>query len=100
MRGDDSGGPRSITSRATTGPATAVAIARAMPNPAIGTTLTARPPYYTDAMGQPLASSNPLALRQEISLLETASGAPATTDGLVQFKMLQGLLPAKLRSWA
>ena len=42
--------------------------------------------YFTDAMGQPLAWDNPLALRQEISTSESI-GSPATTDGLNQFKM-------------
>ena len=45
--------------------------------------------YYTDAMGQPLASTNPLALRQDISRSNSV-GAPATTDGLHQFKMRKG----------
>jgi hypothetical protein len=45
--------------------------------------------YYTDAMGQPLAASDPLALRQEISASHSV-GAPATTDGLHQFKMRKG----------
>jgi hypothetical protein len=45
--------------------------------------------YYTDAVGQPLASGDPLALRQEISTSESV-GSPATTDGLKQFKMRRG----------
>jgi hypothetical protein len=45
--------------------------------------------YYTDAHGQPLAASNPLALRQEISASNSV-GSPATTDGLHQFKMRKG----------
>jgi hypothetical protein len=45
--------------------------------------------YYTDAMGQPLAASDPLALRQEISASNSV-GSPATTDGLFQFKMRKG----------
>jgi hypothetical protein len=45
--------------------------------------------YYTDAAGQPLTASDPLALRQEISA-SSSVGAPATTDGLHQFKMRKG----------
>jgi hypothetical protein len=41
--------------------------------------------YYTDAMGQPLASNAPGALAQEISRSESV-GVPATNDGLKQFK--------------
>jgi hypothetical protein len=42
--------------------------------------------YYTDALGQPLASNAPGALVQEISRSESV-GSPATNDGLKQFKM-------------
>ena len=42
--------------------------------------------YYTDPTGNPVAPSHPYALRQEISASQS-TGAPATTDGLVQFKM-------------
>jgi hypothetical protein len=45
--------------------------------------------YYTDATGQPLAAGDPLALRQEISASNNV-GSPATTDGLIQFKMRKG----------
>ena len=45
--------------------------------------------YYTDAMGQSLASGNSLALKQEISA-SASVGSPATTDGLKQFKMRKG----------
>jgi hypothetical protein len=52
--------------------------------------------YYTDAMGQPLASSDPLALRQEISASNNV-GSPATTDGLFQFKMRKGFCQQRSR---
>jgi hypothetical protein len=42
--------------------------------------------YYTDATGGELAPTDPMALKQEISASDSIS-APATTDGLVQFKM-------------
>jgi hypothetical protein len=41
--------------------------------------------YYTDAMGQPSAATNPLALRQTISASNSV-GAPTTADGLNVFK--------------
>ena len=42
--------------------------------------------YYTDAMGAPMAASNPLALPQVISA-HNSIGAPATTDGQGAFKI-------------
>jgi hypothetical protein len=45
--------------------------------------------YYTDAVGQPVASTHPLALRQEISA-SASIGAPTTNDGLGAFKMRVG----------
>jgi hypothetical protein len=42
--------------------------------------------FYTDAFGNELPADDPMALRQEISQSENV-GAPATNDGLVQFKM-------------
>lgn len=42
--------------------------------------------YYTDAMGNPLASNAPGALVQELSRSDSV-GSPATSDGLKQFKM-------------
>jgi hypothetical protein len=42
--------------------------------------------YYTDPMGNQVASSSPYALAQFISPHQSV-GAPATTDGLHQFKM-------------
>ena len=42
--------------------------------------------YYTDPMGNPVASSSPYALRQFVSQHQSV-GAPATVDGLHQFKM-------------
>jgi hypothetical protein len=42
--------------------------------------------YYTDPMGQPVAANHPYALAQYISQHQSV-GAPATTDGLHQFKM-------------
>ena len=45
-----------------------------------------RTEYYTDAMGGELPSTDPMALKQEISASDSIS-APATNDGLVQFKM-------------
>jgi hypothetical protein len=42
--------------------------------------------YYTDPMGQQVSSSSPYALVQEISKSDSV-GAPATTDGMHQFKM-------------
>jgi hypothetical protein len=42
--------------------------------------------YYTDPMGNPVASSSPYALRQFVSQHQNV-GAPATVDGLHQFKM-------------
>ena len=45
--------------------------------------------YYTDAMGQSVASNTPGALVQEISRSESV-GSPATSDGLKQFKMRVG----------
>jgi hypothetical protein len=42
--------------------------------------------YWTDAMGQAVARDAATALRQEISLSDSV-GAPATNDGLKQFKM-------------
>ncbi len=53
--------------------------------------------YYTDAKGQPMAASNPLALRQEISQ-SNSTGSPATTDGLFQFKMRRASA-SSARSW-
>ena len=45
--------------------------------------------YYTDALGQPVAQTDPKALKQEISKSNSV-GSPATTDGLIQFKMRRG----------
>ena len=45
--------------------------------------------YYTDALGQPVASGTAGALAQEISRSESV-GSPATSDGLKQFKMRVG----------
>jgi hypothetical protein len=42
--------------------------------------------YYTDAMGEPLDAAHPLAIAQFVSRSHSV-GAPATNDGLVQFKM-------------
>ena len=42
--------------------------------------------YYTDAMGNAVAASNPLALLQVISA-HNSIGAPATTDGQGAFKI-------------
>jgi len=42
--------------------------------------------YYTDAMGQPVDATNPLAIRQEISA-HNSLGAPAASDGNGAFKM-------------
>jgi hypothetical protein len=47
---------------------------------------TGRTVFYTDAMGNEVPSTDPMALRQEISL-SSRIGAPATDDGLVAFKM-------------
>ena len=44
------------------------------------------PTYYTDPMGNQVASTSPYALLQEISLSQSV-GAPATNDGMHQFKM-------------
>ena len=52
--------------------------------------------YYTDAMGQPRAATDPQALRQEISQSNSV-GAPATTDGLIQFKMRRGFCQQRSR---
>lgn len=48
-----------------------------------------RTTYTTDAMGQELAATDPLALVQVISASDSVS-APATTDGLLQFKVRRG----------
>lgn len=45
--------------------------------------------YWTDALGNPVAAGHPQALLQEISA-SNSIGAPATRDGLVQFKMRIG----------
>lgn len=45
--------------------------------------------YYTNSSGQPVSSSDPTALLQVISKSNSV-GAPATTDGLIQFKMRKG----------
>ena len=42
--------------------------------------------YYTDTLGNELAASNPLAIAQTISRSNSV-GAPATNDGLIQFKV-------------
>jgi len=42
--------------------------------------------YYTDPMGNQVASTSPYALLQEISKSQSV-GAPATNDGMHQFKM-------------
>lgn len=42
--------------------------------------------FYTDALGQQVAASDPRALVQQVAAVESV-GAPATRDGLVQFKM-------------
>ena len=52
--------------------------------------------YYTDAMGQPKAGERSVALRQEISQSNSV-GAPATTDGLIQFKMRRGFCQQRSR---
>lgn len=41
--------------------------------------------YYTSATGQPLPSSDPMAIAQELSLSDSVN-APATNDGLSAFK--------------
>ena len=53
--------------------------------------------YYTDAMGQPLASDNPLALRQEISTSEQRriAGHDRRSQPVQD---AQGLLPAELEA--
>lgn len=47
---------------------------------------SSRTTFYTDAHGNELASSDPLALTQFVSA-HNSIGAPATNDGLNQFKM-------------
>lgn len=42
--------------------------------------------FYTDAMGNEVPASDPNALVQQIAAVDSI-GAPATSDGLVQFKM-------------
>jgi hypothetical protein len=42
--------------------------------------------FYTDAMGNEVPASDPNALVQQIAAIDSI-GAPATNDGLVQFKM-------------
>ena len=70
----------------TTGRWGAGAIARATRSRATGTTAGGPTSYYTDAMGKPMAASNPLALLQVISA-HNSIGAPATTDGQGAFKV-------------
>ena len=48
-------------------------------------TWTGRTVFYTDALGNELSPDDPRALRQEISQSRSI-GAPATSDGLLQFK--------------
>ena len=47
---------------------------------------SSRDVYYTDTLGNELPSSNPLAIAQTISR-SSSIGAPATDDGLVQYKV-------------
>jgi hypothetical protein len=47
---------------------------------------TGRTVFYTDPFGEEVPSTDPMALRQEISVSQSI-GAPATNDGLVQFKV-------------
>lgn len=42
--------------------------------------------FYTDAMGNEVSASDPNALVQQVAAVDSI-GAPATNDGLVQFKM-------------
>ncbi|MCC6991903.1 MAG: fibronectin type III domain-containing protein [Acidobacteria bacterium] len=42
--------------------------------------------FYTDALGQEVAATDPRALVQQVTAVESV-GAPATNDGLAQFKM-------------
>jgi len=55
-----------------------------------------RTTYTTDAMGQEVAATDPLALVQVISASESVS-APATTDGLHQFKMRRNFCQQRSR---
>ncbi|MGE3509548.1 MAG: hypothetical protein AB7N65_11760, partial [Vicinamibacterales bacterium] len=47
---------------------------------------TGRDTFYTDAMGNELPSSDPMALQQFVSR-HNSIGAPATNDGLVAYKV-------------
>jgi len=55
-----------------------------------------RTTYTTDALGQEVAATDPLALVQVISA-STSVSAPATTDGLLQFKMRRGFCQQRSR---
>lgn len=52
--------------------------------------------YYTDAMGEELPASDPRALLQQISVSDSV-GAPATSDGLGQFKMRRSYCQQRAR---
>ena len=52
--------------------------------------------FYTDAMGVEVASTDPRALVQQISASDSV-GAPATNDGLVQFKMRRSYCQQRTR---
>ena len=55
-----------------------------------------QPIYWTDPMGNQVASNHPYALKQEISVSQNV-GAPATTDGLHQFKVRKNYCQAHSR---
>ena len=52
--------------------------------------------YYTDAMGEELPASDPRALLQQISVSDSV-GAPATNDGLGQFKLRRSYCQQRAR---
>jgi hypothetical protein len=52
--------------------------------------------FYTDAMGQEVPASDPHALAQQISASDSV-GAPATNDGLGQFKMRRSFCQQRAR---
>jgi len=58
--------------------------------PGYWTNTTGRTEFWTDAMGNEVASNAPYALMQVISATPNNIGSPATNDGLFQFKMRRG----------
>jgi hypothetical protein len=52
--------------------------------------------FYTDALGQQVPSTDPGALVQQVAAVDSI-GAPATNDGLVQFKMRKSYCQQRAR---